>query len=150
MTLSNSVQFWVSVFVSGFILGFIVFLDRVFPRYNGGSFFGGSSFTESSMYLFCFSLLGLVIALMLKKVQLSRAHIWVNVVLFCSPLGIVSAFEYWTQRATLQMRVTNSDYNSLPLDEKIQVYSLVMLGFIAFYLLIAWLFKRHLTFPKKK
>ena len=151
MTLSNSVQFWVSVFVSGFILGFIVFLDRVFPRYSlGESSFGTNSFVQFSMYLFCFSLLCLVIALMLKKVQLSRAHIWVNVVLFCGPLGILSALEYWTQRASMQMRTENSDYVSLSLDEKIQVYSFVMLAVISIYLLLAWLFKRHLTFPKKK
>ena len=151
MTLSNGLQFWVSVFVSGFITAFIVFFEKVFPRYSfNGQALGSNPFDSFLMYLFCFSLLCLIIALSIKKVQLSRAHIWVNTVLFSSPLGILTTLEYWTKRANAHLETQDWQYSGMSLDQRIQIYTYVMLVIIAIYLLLAWLFKRHLTFPKKK
>ena len=103
------------------------------------------------MYAFGALLFALFLALIIKKVQLHRAHIWVNTLFFSSFVGILGTLEYWTSRVVIKMQEAEGvNYSGMTLDEKIRLYTFIMLAVIAIYLLIAWLFKRHLTFPKKK
>jgi hypothetical protein len=179
-TLSNGLQFWVSVFVSGFILGLLNFIQKSFgyyaysfnaysptpydynkvppppPPFSSNmsyiqSFLSESRWEGVAMYLFGLLLFVLLLVLSIKKMQLNRAHIWVNTLLFSSLVGILAALDYWTGKVTIKMQEAQGiDYSGITLDEKIRLYSLIMFCVIGIYALIAWLFKRHLTFPKKK
>ena len=164
MTLSNGLQFWVSVFVSGFIVGLLIFFEKSlssllvggytsYPPLQGEypqPYFSSTNWREILLLLFGSMILVLLCVLIFKKIQLQRAHIWVNTVLFSSFLGILGTLEYISQKVEIKLRSESSDYGAMPLDEKIRLYTFIMLAIIAIYLLIAWLFKRHLTFPKKK
>ena len=164
MTLSNGLQFWVSVFVSGFIVGLLIFFEKSlssllvggytsYPPFQDSypqPYFSSTNWREILLLLFGSMILVLLCVLIFKKIQLQRAHIWVNTVLFSSFLGILVMLEYISQKVEIKLRAENSDYGAMPLDEKIRLYTFIMLAVIGIYLLLAWLFKRHLTFPKKK
>lgn len=45
---------------------------------------------------------------------------------------------------------TNGEYYSMSIDERIRLFTLILLAAIGIYLFLTWLFKRHLTLPKKK
>ncbi len=160
--LSNGLQFWISTFVSGFFVSILMFFQKILTEYSyRAELLLFQSMDSPNFYIMIFfSILILVLALILifKKVQLQKAHIGVNTILFSSLLGIYGALNYGAETIN-SVRAFNLNaevfdrYNAsqyFQLDERIKIYTYYLLVIIGIYLIMAWLYKRHLTLPKKK
>jgi hypothetical protein len=166
MTLSNGLQFGVSAFISGFFVAFLLFIQRVNPSnyFSEGhtaypplitdsyqSYPVGELWNKQIMILFCILLMIMAIVMLFRKTQLSKAHIIFNIIMFSTLFGLVSVLEYWANMVEIRIRYEQlKGYYSMPMEERVRIYSLVLICAIGIYLFMAWLFKRHLTYPKKK
>ena len=160
---SNGIQFWISAFLAGFFTGFLLFLNQAFPsrytaypplhgnyNYSSPSYFGFIDWNIITMYLFVF-LIGLFILIFIfRKTQLSKIQIWFNTIVFSSLFGVFYALDYVKNRVEIRMLDTHPDGYSMPSDEKVRIYSFVLIAAIAVYGFAAWLYKRHLTYPRKQ
>ena len=97
-------------------------------------------------------LLILTIILIFKKARISKAHIWFNAIVGSSLFGLYEGMLYWQNKVEITTRKEFGDreYYAMSNDERIKLYTLILLAAIGIYLFITWLFKRHLTLPKKK
>jgi hypothetical protein len=167
ITLSSGVQFWVSAFISGFFAGLLVFMRDAMPRfgrYTSYPQFNDYQYSPTPsiaiynvwnqflMILFGILLLVLALVLLFKKAQMSRAHIWFNIMIASSLMGLLGAVVYWQEVVEIKLRTEHDfkEYYSMPFDEKIRLCTLIFICAIGIYLFLTWLFKRHLTFPKKR
>jgi hypothetical protein len=161
-TQSSGIQFWISAFLGGFLTAFLLFMRQVFPssftsypqfhRENDSIsyYFSFGNWDSTIMYLFAF-LMGLFILIFIfKKTQLPKIQIWFNTIVFGSLFGIYGAFNYCENKLQIIMSETMPDKPFLEQGERIQLYSLILLVAIIIYGLAAWLYKRHLTYPKKQ
>ncbi len=162
-TLSNGIQFWISTFLAGFFGGFLMFLRQVFPRsytsypplnynYNNSPYFSSlSNWDNLIMYLFIFLIAVFMLIFIFRKTQLPKIQIWFNLVVFSSLYAVALSLDYWQQKVQIRMQNTNGiDDYYLSSDEKVRIYTLVLWATIAVYGYVAWLYKRHLTYPKQK
>jgi hypothetical protein len=162
-TLSSGVQFWVSAFVSGFFMSLLVFIRDALPRYNvypSLNRYTADIDTPINIYiwdnfiifLFSVSLIVLALILLFKKAQILRAHIWFNVIIGISLFGLYAIVIFWQEKVEIKMRheMDRQEYFSMSWDERIRLCTLIFICAIGIYFFLTWLFKRHLTFPKKK
>ncbi len=167
-TLSTGLQFWISAFVSGFFVGLLVFLQESLSRYYGYLayphpnntntinrllFSNSTSWNQFLMILLGGLLLILAIALLFKNARLAKVHIWFNSIVGISLFGLyATATMYWHNKleSMLELDYRGNEFNIMMNDERIKLYTLILIAAIGIYLIITWLFKRHLTLPKKK
>ena len=169
-TLSTGLQFWVSAFIGGFFIGLLVFLQQILTRYGGYKdysnyaiypnnnnslnsllFSDNAAWNKFLMIFFGGMVLILGIILIFKKVKMLRANIWFNVIIGSSLFGLYAAIFYWEHKVEITMREEhNKEYYSMSIDERIRLITLILLVAIGIYLILTWLFKRHLTLSKKK
>ena len=164
-TLSTGLQFWISAFVSGFFTGILIFSQEALVRFGGYTgppnysnnlnrvFFSNNIvWNKFLMVLLGVILLILTIILIFKKARISKAHIWFNAIFGSSLFGLYEGMLYWQNKVEITTRKEFGDreYYAMSNDERIKLYTLILLAAIGIYLIITWLFKRHLTLPKKK
>jgi carbon starvation protein CstA len=106
---------------------------------------------EYLMYFFGLLLLLAFIVLIVRKTQLLKVQIVFNVLIFSSLFGLFSTVNYWSNQIEIRKRAVNpNDYQGTTLDETIRLYIVILVVAIVLYAFLAWLYKRHLTYPKKK
>lgn len=170
-TQSNGLQFWISAFASGFLVSFLSVAQKFItsnvvnyrdypppapPPYGGYSqnynnFYTSLPWDEYLMYFFGTLLLITFIVLIVRKTQFPKAQIVFNVLIFSSLFGLSSAVSYWSNQIEIKKRAVNpNDYQTTTLDETIRLYVVILVVAIVLYAFLAWLYKRHLTYPKKK
>jgi hypothetical protein len=149
LTLSTSTQFWISSFISG-IYGIImvsvfeIFRFKVYDSSKNSTYNLYYSFMMVHVVLF----LILIISLYLSKHQWQKAHIRINTLVISGLGATLSASLFWQDLLREAMIADNNfKYSEF---FYIKITTNVFLIAILIYGIIAWLFKRHLTYPKKK
>jgi hypothetical protein len=165
-TQSSGLQFWISAFASGFLVSFLMVAQK-FISSNLGSYTSYPTpnrymldsintnvslpWDEYLMYFFGLLLLLAFIVLIVRKTQLLKVQIVFNVLIFSSLFGLFSTVNYWSNQIEIRKRAVNpNDYQTTTLDETIRLYIVILVVAIVLYAFLAWLYKRHLTYPKKK
>lgn len=151
VTLSKGIQLWVSLFMSVLYFAITRFFNELFSSNvsNYSSLHDKNIFHFYLMVIHSISFIALIFLLFRKKYQWSKAHIVVNTVLLSGIGGIIAAMVYWEPI----FRYWQSGYGEIggrDYFNNIKVMSTVFLVAILLYGVVAWLFKRHLTYPKKR
>jgi hypothetical protein len=146
ITLSTGIQFWASSFISGLYWALMLFLSQLF-RWGHGSNSLSLPFNFMLVHIVLFVIL--IVFLLKDKVQWQRAHWIVNAVLLSGLGSVLAAAIYWESRIR-DLYYHSESHNTMQTVDTIRVISNVLLVAILFYGVIAWLFKRHLTYPKKR
>lgn len=150
MTLSTGIQFWISVFLSGLYWAIMLFFSELarMRRYSERDFNNTSSLPFYFMLIHVFIFSVLILYLLNRKYQAQRAHLVVNTVLISGVGSVMATTIYWLE--TIKDWYYSRNNPSMNDVDTIRIISNVLLGAILLYGVIAWLFKRHLTYPKKR
>jgi hypothetical protein len=157
-TLGTGIQFWVSLFISGIYWALMFFIGEI-SRWgrnydNNGTPYNSqrADFPFNFMVMHCVFFSFLILYLIYKKTRIKNAHLIINSV-FLSGLGaVVAATYYWieTIKAWYYSNDDDLNYHAMGEHESLRIVANVFIVAIVVYALTAWLFKRHLTYPKKK
>lgn len=149
MTLSTSTQFWIASFISAIYGIAMVSISQIF-RFK--MFYS----SKNAEYNLCFILMIihiilfflLILNLYVSKHQWQHAQIRINTIVISGLGACLAASIYWQEKIKSDLQATDNYIYSEYF--YIKITTNVFLVTILIYGLIAWLFKRHLTYPKKK
>ena len=143
LTLATGIQIWVSFFISGLYWAFMIFLFSMF-RSSGDVNLEFSTFLIHSI-LFAF----LIVYLANVKLQWQRANLIVNTIIVSGVGSVLAAYFFW-EKNIREWYYSNSSGIMMNYHDYMRIMSNVLIVSVLIYLAIAWLLKRHLTFPKKR
>jgi hypothetical protein len=150
LTLSTGLQFWIAAFISGVYWSVMMFLSEIFRWGRNGTYSRSANLTFIFMVIYCFVFTIIILQLSFNKKQWNKAHILVNTVLISGLGAVLASLIYWHERVSHEYNLAHKGQNVFPLENSLMVISNVLIVSILIYAIIAWLFKRHLTYPKKK
>jgi hypothetical protein len=153
VTLSSGVQFWLSLFIAGVYWALMGFMSELF-KWGREIYTDGERLPNQITLPFIFMIVHIMLLPILllwlykSKNQWNKAHFIVNPMLISGLGASLAASLYWQEKIkTALLETNNYTYSEY---FYIKITTNVFLVTILIYGLIAWLFKRHLTYPKKK
>jgi hypothetical protein len=155
-TLSSALQFSVAFFIISVYWGVILFLCDFFKiyqkfnyTYNNGSHFSVPFFLVF-IQIHCAIFALFIVKLFISKKQWNNAHILVNSLLISGLGSVFAAIYYVIEKRQHEESFTFAINRVSKAFEIIKMVSPILIVSILIYTITVWLFKRHLTYPKKK
>jgi hypothetical protein len=153
VTLSSGVQFWLSLFIAGVYWALMGFMSELF-RWGRDVYTDGERLPNQITVPFIFMIVHIMLLPILllwlykSKNQWNKAHFIVNSMLISGLGASLAASLYWQEKIKTALRETNnytySEYFYIKITTNVFLVTILIYG------LIVWLFKRHLTYPKRK
>jgi hypothetical protein len=153
ITLSSGVQFWLSLFIAGVYWALMGFMSELF-RWGRDTYTNGERLPNHITIPFIFMIVHVILLPILllwlykSKNQWSKAHFIVNPMIISGLGASLAASIYWQEKIRTGLEKTHSyiysEYFYIKITTNVFIVTILIYG------LIVWLFKQHLTYPKKK